>query len=129
MQGFFKVDQRGGSYVVAEFYNPETGETRSECVRDYDYGDCSRDNDELYNMPIDEGVRRIWLHSRGQILIGDTVEVFKGHKIPKGTVATVKDIKPYHDRYGRCLAHYAYFTDGQRTNIENCRLLLNQAHQ
>ena len=41
----------GGSYVTAEFYNPTTGETRSECVRDYDYGDCSRDNDELYNMP------------------------------------------------------------------------------
>ena len=50
MQGFFKVDQRGGSYVVAQFYNPDTGETRSECVRDYDYGDCSRDKDDLYDM-------------------------------------------------------------------------------
>ena len=129
MQGFFKVDQRGGSYVVAQFYNPDTGETRSECVRDYDYGDCSRDKDDLYDMPIDESVRRIWLHSRGQILVGDTVEVFKGRKVPKGTIATVKDIKPYCDRYGRCLAHYAYFADGKRTNIENCRLLLNQAQQ
>ena len=50
MEGFFKVKQSGGSYVVAVFYNPYTGETRSECVRDYDYGDCSRDNDELYNQ-------------------------------------------------------------------------------
>ena len=61
MEGFFKVNQSGGSYVTAEFYNPTTGETRSECVRDYDYGDCSRDNDELYNMPIDKEVRTLWL--------------------------------------------------------------------
>ena len=108
MEGFFKVKQSGGSYVVAVFYNPYTGETRSECVRDYDYGDCSRDNDELY-------------------LAGDTVEVFKGRKVPKGTIATVKSIRPYYDRYGRWVADYAYFTDGQRTNIENCRLLLKQA--
>ena len=84
MEGFFKVKQSGGSYVVAVFYNPYTGETRSECVRDYDYGDCSRDNDELYNMPIDEEVRSLWLHSQGQILAGDTVEVFKGRKVPRG---------------------------------------------
>jgi len=95
MEGFFKVDQSGGSYVTAEFYNPTTGETRSECVRDYDYGDCSRDNDELYNMPIDKEVRTLWLHSRGQILAGDTVEVVKGRKVPRGTIATVKSIRPY----------------------------------
>ena len=127
MEGFFKVKQSGGSYVVAVFYNPYTGETRSECVRDYDYGDCSRDNDELYNMPIDEEVRSLWLHSQGQILAGDTVEVCKGRKVPKGTIATGKSIRPYYDRYGRWVADYAYFTDGQRTNIENCRLLLKQA--
>ena len=29
MQGFFKVDQRGGSYVVAQFYNPNTASYES----------------------------------------------------------------------------------------------------
>jgi len=47
--------------------------------------------------------------------------------VPKGTIATVKSIRPYYDRYGRWIADYAYFTDGQRTNLENCRLLLKQA--
>ena len=54
MDGFFKVAENGGTYVTGVFYNPTTGEVKHELLRDYDYADGSRDNDELYYMPIDE---------------------------------------------------------------------------
>lgn len=120
--GFFKVAQSGGSYVTATLYNPTTGEDKIVTVRDYDYADCSRDNDEVYNTPINDEVRRVWLHKGGHILVGDTVEVVKGRKVKVGTIAIVKEIRPYYDRYGRWVADYLYFTDGQRTNINNCKM-------
>lgn len=122
MDGFFKVAESGGTYVTGIFYNPTTNTVRRELLRDYDYADGSRDNDELYYMPINEEARTLWLHSMGRILVGDVVEVYKGRKVPVGTVGRVKDIKPFKDRYGRTVADYVYFEDGQRTNIENCRL-------
>ena len=125
MDGFFKVAENGGTYVTGVFYNPETGMVKHELLRDYDYADGSRDNDELYYMPINEEARTLWLHSMGRILVGDVVEVYKGRKVPVGTVGRVKDIKPYKDRYGRTVADYVYFEDGQKTNIDNCRLKEN----
>ena len=124
LDGFFKVDQRGGSFIVATFYNPDTRESMVETVRDYDYEDRRNDNDELYYMPIDQSVRKTWLHHNGKILEGDTVEVFKGRKIRIGTIAKVRKIQPYNDKYGRWVCDYAYFDDGQRTNVTNCRLLV-----
>lgn len=121
-EGFFKVAQEGGCYVSATFYNPTTKETISGCVRDYDYSDCSRDNDELYYMPINEEVKAQWLHDRGIILEGDTVKVVKGRKVPVGTVAKVVAKKPYKDRYGRTQAIYLYFDNGMKTNEDNCIL-------
>lgn len=118
--GFYKVDQKGGSLVVATLYNPDTTEVEHVTVRDYDYSDCSRDNDEIYDLPINEDVRREWLHHNGVILPGDTVEVVKGRKVAKGTIATVKAVKPVYDHYNRWVADYLYFTDGPRTNVENC---------
>lgn len=120
---FYKVGENGGTYVVGYFYNPITGEEKHECIRDYDYADGSRDNNELYYMPIDEDIRRLWLHSHGRILAGDTVEVFKGRTLEHGTILKVKDIKPYKDCYGRTKANYIYSTDGRRINIDNCRLI------
>lgn len=122
-EGYFKVAENGGSYVVATFYNPDTHDVFTECVRDYDYDDGSRDNDELYYMPIDEAARVKYLHHNGVILKGDTVEVVKGRKVKLGTVATVTDIKPYYDRYGRVACYYAYLSTGERTNINNCKLI------
>ena len=122
---FYKVRQSGGSYVIATFYNPVTGESNTECVRDYDYADGSRDNDELYYMDIDEEVRILWLHSNGVILVGDTVEVIKGRTLPKGYVGVVKDIKPYKDRYGRVVCDYLYFEDGNKIAEHNCKLILD----
>ena len=121
-EGFFKVSQTGGSYVVAYFFNPVTKEEYSKCVRDYDYADCSRDDDELYHMEINENVRKQWLHHHGCILIGDTVKVVKGRKIPTGTIARVVKYGEFRDRYGRVQTKYLYFEDGTRTSVSNCIL-------
>ena len=40
-EGFYKVCQSGGTYVTATFFNPCTLEEYTQCVRDYDYSDCS----------------------------------------------------------------------------------------
>ena len=73
-------------------------------------------------MPIDKGIRDKWLHHHGFVLEGDLIEVYKGRKVKVGTIARITEIKPYNDRYGRCVAHYAYLDNGERTNISNCRL-------
>ena len=123
LEGFAKISQSGGMYIVANFYNPSTKEHKSLCVRDYDYADKSRDIDELYYLPINEEVRSQWHHDQNIIQVGDMVEVVKGRKLRIGKVATVKAIKPWHDRYGRCQTTYLYFTDGTRTSIDNCVLV------
>ena len=120
---FYKVAEEGGTFVTGEFYNPITGEHKHEVLRDYDYADCSRDNDELYYMPIDEEVRHIWLNSRGIICKGDRVQVIKGRTIPHGTTAQVKDKRDYTDKYGRWIATYLYFEDGRKINEANCELI------
>lgn len=123
-QGYRKVSHDGGSLVTGEFYNPENRDvTYNTVLADYDYGDASRDCVPLYEMPIDEDVRKLWAHRQGWISVGDKVEVFKGRKVAIGTVATVESIRPYYDQYHRLKAYYCYFTDGQRTNIDNCRLV------
>ena len=121
-EGFYKVEQHGGSYVSAVFFNPVTKEEYSVCVRDYDYADCSRDDDELYYMDINQDVEKEWRHHNGEILVGDKVVVVKGRKIPHGTTGTVKYIRPYYDCYNRWVADYAYFAEGGKTNIQNCVL-------
>ena len=121
-EGFYKVEQHGGFYVSAVFFNPVTKEEYSVCVRDYDYMDCSRDDDELYYMDINQDVEKVWKHHNGEILVGDKVVVVKGRKIPHGTVGTVKYIRPYYDCYHRWVADYAYFAEGGKTNVQNCVL-------
>lgn len=123
LEGFEKIGQSGCLFILATFYNPVTKEYKSKCVRDYDYADRSRDIDELYYMPVNKEVRRQYRKDNGIISVGDTVKVVKGRKVPVGTVAVVQEIKPWHDRYGRRQATYLYFTDGTRTNANNCVLV------
>lgn len=125
---FYKVGQHGGTYVVATLYNPVTHETDTKCVRDYDYEDCRNDDDELYYAPIcEEAVehQRKWLNSQygGFIKAGDTVRVFKGRKIPVGTVAKVARVYDWKDRYGRKQTTYAVFEDGRKTSEDNCYII------
>lgn len=122
-KGMRKVDHRGGTFVTALFFDPTTGEYFDTCVRDYDYSDCSRDNDALYYMPIDEKVRHIWLKANGVISVGDYVEVYKGRKLPKGYKGTVKSFYDWRDNYGRIQTRYVVFANGDRTSVTNCRLI------
>lgn len=126
--GFYKVAENGGTLITNIFWNPETNEQRSISVRDYDYSDGSRDIDELYYMPIDEAMRKNWLHSNGVILEGDTIKVIKGRKVPIGTIARVEKIKPYYDKYHRFLCDYVYLDNGAKTSKENCILVFRREH-
>ena len=129
-KGFYKVTEEGGTYVVSYFYNPETNEYFSACTRDYDYADGSRDNDELYYMPIDKEVRRVYLRHLGNILIGDKIIIFKGRKM-LGEVKTVADereyIPPHCEGWSNRHAYavwYFQFTDGTSVAQKNCKALV-----
>jgi len=125
---FYKVNQSGGSYVTALLYNPVTHETKTKCVRDYDYEDGRNDDDELYYAPIDVDAAehyRKWMNNLngGFIKAGDVVEVVKGRKIPLGTIGKVVRVYDWRDRYGRPQATYAVFEDGRKTSVWNCKII------
>ncbi len=55
---------------------------------------------------------------------GDTVEIFKGRKYPKGTVFVVTGFSEYRDCYGRVQTTYAHSEDGAiKTSVSNLRVL------
>lgn len=123
--GFYKVAENNGGVCVCTFFNPDTMEHFSKIVWDID-NDRLLDDEEiqvLRFLPINETVKKIYMHHKDIILEGDTVEVFKGRKIPIGYTGIVKSIKPFYDRYGRWQADYIYFADGQKTNYNNCKLV------
>ena len=122
--GWRKVNQKGGSYVVATLYNVKTGEDASLCVRDYDYSDGSRDCEEWYQASIDEAAKTAYFRKHGIIYPGASVVVVKGRKIPLGTVAVVESLRAVTDRFGRWVADYAVFKDGKQTKVENLALVL-----
>ena len=122
--GFYKVAENNGGVCIGTFFNPNTMESFSKRVWDIDDDRLLWDEEiqTLRFLPINEDIRRIWMHHNGEILIGDTVEVVKGRKIPIGYIGIVEKIKPFYDRYGRWQANYIYFADGKRTNYNNCKL-------
>lgn len=122
LDGFFKVAEENGSCAYAGFWNPETDDFEWKLVKDHT-SDVFYRNDELYNLPVDEEVRRDWLHSRGKILVGDTVMVVKGRAVKPGTVSEVRRIEPVYDKYRRVQAHFCYLTNGERTYVHNVRLV------
>lgn len=122
--GFAKIYQDvSGSLITATFYNVETKERLNVVVRDYEYSDCSRDNNALYRMPIDEDALRRYNVDNNIVFEGATVVVVKGRKVPIGTVAKVEKIVPWCDCYGKVRTTYAYLDNGMRTNIHNCEVI------
>jgi len=119
---FYKVNESNGCVCVGTFYNPDTEESFTKITWDID--DIRLDQDEeiqIYSyMPINKDVR--WLHRAGVIQEGDQIKVIKGRKVPIGTIATVKEIKPFYDKYKRWQADYLYLDNGMKTNINNCVL-------
>lgn len=123
VNGFYKVAQNGGTFVTATMFNPITNEVKVLCVRDYDYDDCSRDNDEIYYMDIDEDARKAYLKFKGIVSIGHEVEVIKGRKVPIGTVGVVEKVYDWKDNYGRVQSTYAVLDNGVKVNVNNCKIV------
>lgn len=112
------------SHTRATFYNPDTEDCLSMTVSDAD--DPRNDNWELYRVPINAEYLRISRIRAGIIFEGATVEVFKGWKVPVGTIAVVKKITPWYDRYRRWQCDYAHLSNGTKTNVKNCRLKMEE---
>ena len=118
---FYKVEQHGGSFITATFYNPVTQEERHEVVRDYD-DDRSMYN-PLYDVSINEEAKWFWNRKRGVIQPGDTVRVVRGRKYPVGTEFKVHSVYPYYDKYQRFIANYAYFVGGGKCSTSNLTII------
>lgn len=123
LAGYRKVLHEGGTFVFGGFYNPETKDFTTRCIRDYDYSDCSRDDDDLYYMEIDEEAVRKMKHDQGFILEGDLVVVYKGRNVRIGTIGYIREIKPWKDKYGRTQSYKVTLSGGERTYLHNVRLL------
>lgn len=123
---FYKVSHNGGEFVTGLLFNPVTGETQRIVLADFD--DVRNPVSPWYDVAINreaaEAYRKILARNDCyQIGAGDTVEVFKGRKIPVGTVAKVVKVYDWRDSYGRTQTRYAVFEDGRKTSVENCRFI------
>lgn len=119
---YYKVAHNGMCFVTGLLFNPVTKETKRVKLADFDddrIGVCS----EWYYAPIDEEIRKLYYRHIGVILVGDVVEVYKGRKVPIGTISKVVRIYDWRDAYGRTQTTYVVFEDGRKTNIDNCRLI------
>lgn len=116
--GYRKIAQTHGGVAQATFYNPSTEDSFTLIVDDVD--DYGKFNYGLYHMPVDENARKIYDRKHGIIEVGDTVEVFKGRKIPRGTIAVVVRKYDWCDCYGRVQARYGVFgiVDGQVKQVK-----------
>ena len=126
MVGWKKIEEKGGSYVTATFWNPTLKETFYNMVQDYDYYgfDIKNQNVEyLYNMPIDYEALRDYKKFKGIIQEGDKVRVVKGRTLPKGFEGIVKTIYPIYDKYHRKMADYIRFESGEKINLNNVELI------
>ena len=122
-EGFYKVSEHGFSLTVAVFFNPQTKEEYSCKVWDMEDDRVAFDMEEERFTPIDKQAQKAWLRYHGIISIGDVVEVFKGRKVPIGTISKIVKVYNWKDRYNRIQATYAVLENGMKTNIENCRLV------
>ena len=124
-KGFYKVSEEGYGVAMGTFYNPETKEVFTRITWDIDrpYINDDEEIEILRYLPLDEHIRYQWRHENGIIQKNDIVKVIKGRKVKIGTIAKVLDIKPYYDCYKRWCCDYAYLDNGEKTNIDNLKLL------
>ena len=132
--GFAKVGEEYGSYNHAIFFNPDT--LKEVRILVYDWDNQLNDKPDLnYDVPIVEEIKAIYdkikeeeyrdyCHKNGMVTIGDYIEVYKGRKVPKGTRAIIVSTSYWKDCYGRIQTIYAHLDNGMKTNIDNCRLVI-----
>ena len=121
--GFYKVGENNGGVCVGYFFNPDTKESFSKITWDIDrpYINDYEEIEILRYLPINEDVKKIWKRHNEILQEGDRIEVYKGRKVPKGTIAVITAIKPFYDKYHRWQCDYAYLDNGMKTNILNCK--------
>ena len=125
-EGFYLVNTDGFSVTYGTFFNPTTKERFTKRIWDND--DWRVENEPevqaLRALPRpDETVMKAYYRFIGKIQVGDLVEVYKGRKVPRGYKGVVVKIWNWRDQYGRSQTTYVNFADGQKTNIDNCRLV------
>ena len=123
--GFYKVEQSGGSFQTAKFFNPYTGAFFSSQVGDLD-NDMVHYNkfySELRDIKINKDVSWLWKRCNGVVQEGDKIKVVKGKTIPKGTTAKVRAIYPFRNKYKMWVADYAYLDNGQKINVNNVEIV------
>lgn len=116
-EGFKKVYQTSdnGGIILAEFFNPSTGEEYSAPIL---YEDGSFD-EIAYLEDIDEIARKRWRSKRRDFRIGDIVRVVRGIKAPLGTVGKIVDMYDWRDEKGRIKNRYVVLDNGMRTSNKN----------
>lgn len=116
-EGFKKVYQTSdkGGIVLAEFFNPYTGEEYSAPIL---YEDGSFD-EEAYLEDIDAQARKMWRSKRKDFRISDVVKVVRGIKVPHGTVGKIVDMYNWKDEKGRVKNRYVVLDSGVKTSVNN----------
>ena len=132
LNGYSKIKVSAGSLSTHYFYNAETKETIHIITDDKEYGyrkgmtsqDFTWEElDIIEKMPIDGETLKIYNYDNNIICEGQLVEVVKGRKLPIGYKGIIKKIYPYKDKYGRVQSYTAYFEDGNKTNIDNLKII------
>ena len=139
-----------GQITYAIFYNPDTKDIKS--IWETDWTQEGLKNEDFENQDVKaiyggDYVQEVWEDYEKQCIIkiaeweekkakeekakrlkwgivaeGDVVEIVKGRKIPLGEIKTVKEFFNY-SKNGVFCCKYAIFTDGTKTNINNCKLI------
>lgn len=115
ISGFYKVNEITYSdYTQGIFFNPKTKEEFGMIL----------DGVSIFSLePINDYVRSIWNKER-EIVLGDTVKVVRGKKIPVNTVGTVTRIYPIYNKYNNKVCDYIEIDGIFSTNRDNLRLVI-----
>lgn len=129
INGFYKVQTNGGTYVTATFYNPTTNEEFNKTIYDYDDDRVAMYAGDYYNLPLLEDNNPIkiqWLHKHGVILNGDKVIIKRGRKM-LNEIKVVKSKYTFvvEGTYGHGDVDYLRFEDGTKCAEHNCNLYLD----
>lgn len=132
LKGYSKIKVSGGSLSAHYFYNANTKHFISIITDDQEYGYRGgltsqeftwEELDLIEKIEIDQEVLKIYNFDQNIIAEGQLVEVVKGRKMPIGYKGIIKKIYPYKDKYGRVQSYTAYFGDGNKTNIDNLKII------
>lgn len=127
-EGFYKVDEVGGTYVVATLWNPLTDEIIRTCIYNGDYSEeaYAYPDEEAYNMPMaNEEIITKWKHRNGIILVNDFVKIVKGRKMVGEIKKVVKEFSYKIKEVYHCYVDYLVFEDGTKVIKDNCELFIN----